>query len=247
MALQVCKLRKADECNLELSRDYIASINEENDRLRAENAALKRKVEYTTLVMSHLNTKLKSMDEEKQSLVVALRILQEKEITKDSGNQKSVFTKVQAKSSEQHFPDISKSVVPSPLNNTNILQHNNTYDILTIEDHNETIVDDDQEITREISNTQQVAVGNDGRFIVNGQSKEDGLQDTKKATVSQPTEKVNVTANSECSEENGSRSNRTPKQYSLKPGSHMSPMVGDLLLVVIRGENLQRILHISDH
>ena len=45
LTLQVCKLRKADECNLELSRDYIASINNENDRLRAENAALKQKVE----------------------------------------------------------------------------------------------------------------------------------------------------------------------------------------------------------
>ena len=33
----------------------------------------------------------------------------------------------------------------------------------------------------------------------------------------------------------------------VKPGSHMSPMVGDLLSVVIRGENLQRILHISNH
>ena len=33
----------------------------------------------------------------------------------------------------------------------------------------------------------------------------------------------------------------------LKPGSHTSPMVGDSLSVVIRGENLQRILHISNH
>ena len=211
--LQVCKLRKADECNLYLSRDfiYIASMNEKNDRLGAENAALRQKVEYATLVMSDLNTKLKSMDEEKQCLVVALRILQEKEITKVSRNQKLVFTRVQAKNSKQHCPEIPKSILPSPLmNHTNKLQHNNTYDILTIENHNETIADDDQEITRQITNTQEVAVGNDGRFVVNGQSKEDVQQHTKKAAMSQPTEKVNVTATSECSEENGHMPNRTP-------------------------------------
>ena len=34
---------------------------------------------------------------------------------------------------------------------------------------------------------------------------------------------------------------------TFKPASHTSPMVGDSLSVVIRGENLQRILHISNH
>ena len=33
----------------------------------------------------------------------------------------------------------------------------------------------------------------------------------------------------------------------VKPDSHMLPMVADSLSVVVRGENLQRILHISNH
>ena len=35
--------------------------------------------------------------------------------------------------------------------------------------------------------------------------------------------------------------------WLVKPGSHASPMVGDSFSVFIRGENLQRILHISNH
>ena len=167
--------------------------------------------------MSDLNTKLKSMNKEKR-LVVALRILQEKEISKENGNQKSIFTKVQAKSSK-HFPEIPTSVLPSPLNK-DTLQHN-MYDIITIEDHDETIADEDQEITRPVSNTQEVAVGNDERFTANGQSKEDGQQHTKKGTVSQTTEKANVSVNSECPEENGHGSNQATKQYTLTIGDSM--------------------------
>ena len=46
------------------------------------------------MVMSDLNMKLKLMDEEKQSLVLPQKILQEKEIINESGDQKSVFTEV---------------------------------------------------------------------------------------------------------------------------------------------------------
>ena len=34
---------------------------------------------------------------------------------------------------------------------------------------------------------------------------------------------------------------------SLKPGSHMSPMIGKSLAVIIQGENSQRILLMSNH
>ena len=34
---------------------------------------------------------------------------------------------------------------------------------------------------------------------------------------------------------------------SFKPGSHMSPMIGESLSVTIRGENSQRILPMSSH
>lgn len=40
VVLQVCKFGKADECNLQLLRNYTTSINNENDRLRTENIAL---------------------------------------------------------------------------------------------------------------------------------------------------------------------------------------------------------------
>ena len=46
------------------------------------------------MVMSDLNMKLKLMDEEKQSLLLQQKILQEIEIINESGDQKSVFTEV---------------------------------------------------------------------------------------------------------------------------------------------------------
>ena len=69
MALQVCNLH-----------DYITDIKHENENIKKENTALKGKIEYTTMVTSDLNTKLKLLDEEKQSLVTALKILQGNEI-----------------------------------------------------------------------------------------------------------------------------------------------------------------------
>ena len=44
--------------------------------------------------------------DEKQSLVVALRILQENEITKESGNEKSAFAEV-TRNKKQYIPEIT--------------------------------------------------------------------------------------------------------------------------------------------
>ena len=41
--------------------------------------------------------------------------------------------------------------------------------------------------------------------------------------------------------------NFLPQLTLLKPGSHMSPIVGDLLSVIIQGENSQRILLMNNH
>jgi hypothetical protein len=60
---------------------------------------IKGKIEYTTMVKSDLNTKLKLLDEEKQSLVTALKILQGKEIGMNDWriNEIGAFTNVDDK------------------------------------------------------------------------------------------------------------------------------------------------------
>ena len=63
-----------------MSRDRVNHITEENTILKAENAALREKVDYTTLVISDLNTKLKRLEEENQSYIAALNILQVDEL-----------------------------------------------------------------------------------------------------------------------------------------------------------------------
>ena len=80
IALDVCKLKEIDNFKLSLSREYICRIKEENAELKAENVSLKERVDYTTFAMSDLNTKLKLIEKEKQSLVTALKILQVKEL-----------------------------------------------------------------------------------------------------------------------------------------------------------------------
>jgi type IV secretory pathway VirB9-like protein len=69
-----------------LSREHISFIKDENVQLKAENAYLKKELENATLVMSHLNEHVKLMGEEKQSLITALKILQNNEI--DDGRNK---------------------------------------------------------------------------------------------------------------------------------------------------------------
>ena len=71
VVVEICKLKDAKNSQ----RDHTCFIEEENTRLKAENA-LKLKLDHTTYVMSDLNTKLKLIEEEKQSLVTALKILQ---------------------------------------------------------------------------------------------------------------------------------------------------------------------------
>ena len=80
IALDVCKLKEIDNFKLSLSREYICRIKEENAQLKAQIVSLKERVDYTTFDMSHLNTKLKLIEEEKQSLVTAIKILQVKEL-----------------------------------------------------------------------------------------------------------------------------------------------------------------------
>ncbi|XP_028412430.1 uncharacterized protein LOC114535252 [Dendronephthya gigantea] len=180
------------------------------------------------MVISDLNTKIKQMDEEKQSLVVALRILQEKEISKESGNKKSAFTEV-AKNQKQHTPEIPKSMSPSPHNNTKKPQHNNTYDVPAIEDDNES--NDDQNLASKSQNTNIEEHGDQERSTVNGQTERDGHQQTDEHTESQPAEKAS-TANSEYREVNNHRTNETTRQSSL--------IIGDSMIKRIKPQKLSK-------
>ncbi|CAB4044950.1 Hypothetical predicted protein, partial [Paramuricea clavata] len=86
ISLEVCKFRDADSFALTLSREHISFIKDENVQLKAENVYLKKELENATLVMSDLNEHVKLMGEEKQSLITALKILQNNEI--DDGRNK---------------------------------------------------------------------------------------------------------------------------------------------------------------
>ena len=77
----ICLLQGHKVCTR--TRYFNACITEENTILKAENAALREKVDYTTQVISDLNTKLKRLEEENQSYITALNILQVDELQCD--------------------------------------------------------------------------------------------------------------------------------------------------------------------
>ena len=91
-----------------MSRDQVNHITEENIALKAENAALKEKVDYTVLIMSDLNTKLKLLEEEKQSLITALNILQVNEFKSNTQNPgQYVLVNIQNEKSQPEQLEIS--------------------------------------------------------------------------------------------------------------------------------------------
>ena len=82
-----------------MSRDRVNHIAEENTILKAENAALREKVDYTTLVISDLNTKLKRLEEKNQSYITALNILQVNELQCDiqkPGQSATIYTQTRS-------------------------------------------------------------------------------------------------------------------------------------------------------
>jgi hypothetical protein len=109
---------------------------------------LKGKIEYTTMVMSDINTKLKLLDEEKQSLVTALKILQGKEIVMNDwrNNEIGAFTNVDDKLKQNS--DVAKPK-GSKLQFGNILKCKNAFEILTVEDDSEHTDNDKQETVGE--------------------------------------------------------------------------------------------------
>ena len=94
---------------------------------------IKGKIEYTTMVMSDLNTKLKLLDEEKQSLVTALKMLQGKEIVMNDwrNNEIDAFTNVDDKLNQNSGMAKPKG---SKRQFGNILECKNAFEILTVED-----------------------------------------------------------------------------------------------------------------
>ena len=111
----VCKLKELDSFKTILSRDRICQLERENDELKSENAALKHKVDHTTFVMSDLNTKLKLMEDEKQSLVTALKLLQSdvSEVNKSANNKWSEATHTNKRKNSPARP----KAIDIPLNN----------------------------------------------------------------------------------------------------------------------------------
>ena len=80
IALYVCSIKEADNLKSLLSRNRVNHITEKSTILKAENAALREKVYYTTLVISDLNTKLKFLEDENKSYATVLNILQVNEL-----------------------------------------------------------------------------------------------------------------------------------------------------------------------
>ncbi len=130
---EVCKLKGFDSFKTIISRDHICQLEKENAELKSENAALKHKVDYTTLVMSDLNTKLKLMEEEKRSLVTALKLIQS-----DLGEiNNSVNNKGADPSNTNHQKNSSPSsevTILTSSNDEDICPLVNQYSALTVQD-----------------------------------------------------------------------------------------------------------------
>ena len=156
VAMQVCKLKEAEDLHEKISHNYITNIKHENENLKKENIALKEKIEYTTMVMSDLNTKLKLLDEEKQSLVTALKILQGKEFVMNDwrNNEIGAFTNVDNKlkqNSGMAKPTGSKRQFG------NLFECKNTFELLTVEDDSDNDNDKQETVRESLCTGTQVA------------------------------------------------------------------------------------------
>ena len=72
-----------------LPREYIHHVNEEIALLRTENARLKEQEINLTYIMLGLNTKLKTVEEEKKNLIAEVKILQANELEGDTNTCKT--------------------------------------------------------------------------------------------------------------------------------------------------------------
>ena len=73
---KIHKLKGKDEISTSLSGEYQEHIMKENSNLKEENKSLKKRVEIWSYTMPDLNTKVKDLEDEKQSLITAMKILQ---------------------------------------------------------------------------------------------------------------------------------------------------------------------------
>ena len=120
LAEDVFKLKESINHELLLPREYIHHVNEEIAFLRTENARLKEQEINLTYIMSGLNTKLKTVEEEKKNLIAAVKILQENEL---EGNTNTCKTWNNVCRNSQHKPRPSEPSV--------MLMQNSDNDVIT--------------------------------------------------------------------------------------------------------------------
>ncbi|CAB4023335.1 Hypothetical predicted protein [Paramuricea clavata] len=76
IAKSINSLKAKEGLNTELSREYVDSIVRENVKLRQDNENLRERSENLSYIISDLNTKAKRFENEKESLITALGMLQ---------------------------------------------------------------------------------------------------------------------------------------------------------------------------
>lgn len=84
---EITKLKYRDEFHTTLSREYVDRIQNENDKLNADNRDLRERTENLSYIMSDLNTKVKDLENEKLSLVTVIKILQSEDSRGNNINQ----------------------------------------------------------------------------------------------------------------------------------------------------------------
>ena len=122
LAQDVFKLKESINHELLLPREYVHHVNEEIALLRTENARLKEQEINLTYIMSGLNTKLKTVEEEKKNLIAAVKILQENELKGDTNTCKTWDNVCR---NSQHKPR-SRTTAPSVM-----LMQNSDNDVIT--------------------------------------------------------------------------------------------------------------------
>ena len=76
MKIEVNKLKSHERLSGELSREFVDNLISENARLKAENSSLRERGENLSYIASDLNTKVKDLQNERDSLVSAIKSLQ---------------------------------------------------------------------------------------------------------------------------------------------------------------------------
>ena len=140
---EILNLKHRDAC--QCLKDQVESLKKDNQKLVEENEQLRERNTNLSYIMSDLNTKVKEVENEKQSLVTALKILHDDHVN-ESANRFCGIAQVDHQSSGEHKSRCKSGRSSQPSVQTESFNDPNKFSVLRIDDDDDEDDDGDEEI-----------------------------------------------------------------------------------------------------